>query len=343
VLLIVAACAALQAAERPSIELRNGAFAVEGWVPEAPPSAGWVSVFAVYAGAGDVPPMIGDYTVESGSLTFRPRYAPSPGMRVRAVFKDMERWFETPSSRLSPETRVQQVFPTASTLPENQLKFYIEFSAPMSQGQAWKHMRLLKDDGRPVELPFLEVDQEMWDAESRRLTVLFDPGRIKRGVKPLEDIGPSIESGHGYTLVIDREWQDARGTPLVETHSKQFRVTKADRTPIQTSQWRIGKVRADTRDALVIRFPESLDAALARRLIWVEGVRGKVSLGPEERDWHFVPDQPWAPGPHTLKVDSALEDLAGNKLGRSFDVDTFQRVSRHVERKVMSIPLTAGR
>jgi hypothetical protein len=55
---------------------------------------------------------------------------------------------------------VRQVYPSTAKIPENQLKFYIEFSAPMSQGNAWRHIRLLKSDGQAVELPFLEIDQE---------------------------------------------------------------------------------------------------------------------------------------------------------------------------------------
>ena len=97
---------------------------------------------------------------------------------------------------------------------------------------------------RAVELPFLEIDQEMWDAESKRLTVLFDPGRIKRGVKPLEDIGPAIESGHSYTLVIAGAWQDAQGAPLKNEYRKAFRVTDADRAPIDTARWTVLSVKA---------------------------------------------------------------------------------------------------
>lgn len=324
--------------------MENGRFVVNGWSPPAkPPAGGWSSLFAVYVGTGDVPPLIGSYTVEGNRLTFRPKYAISPGMRVRAVFRDKDTWFETPRHNVSPSTHVLRVYPTADMIPENQLKFYIEFSAPMSQGEAWKHIRLLKEDGQPVELPFLEIDQEMWDAEGRRLTILFDPGRIKRGVKPLEDIGPAIEAGHRYTLEVDERWQDAAGAPLVATHRKQFRVVEADRRPIDPSTWRVSAVQPGTREPLVIDFGEPLDAALAHRLIRVEGVRGELTLGPEEREWRFTPDEPWPRRELALKVDTTLEDLAGNKVGRPFDVDTFDRVTRRVDRDVLSIPLRFGR
>jgi hypothetical protein len=346
VILLAAACISMLAAAPVSVQMQSdGVFVVQGWTaPAKAPAAGWPSVFAVYAGASkDVPPMMGVYAVQSGTLTFRPRFALSPGMRVRAVFQGVESVFDTPRAEAVSSTRVARVYPGANEVPENQLKFYIEFSAPMSRGEAWKYIRLLKSDGTPVELPFLEIDQEMWDADAKRLTVLFDPGRIKRGVKPLEDIGPAIEAGHSYTLTIDRQWLDGTGAPLMASHRKEFRVTEADRVPIDPARWTLSSVKAGTRDALTIAFREPLDAALASRLIWVEGVSGKAVLGAEEREWRFVPDQPWAAREYAIQVDTALEDLAGNKIGRPFEVDTFERVSQRVKREVISLPLRVGR
>jgi hypothetical protein len=342
-LLLAAACISLQAAASVSVVMEDGVFVVRGWTPPAEPAGGWQSVFTVYAGTGDVPPLLGEYDVRSGFLQFHPRYPLSPGLRLRAVFRGSETSFEIPRAKLTPTTRVHRVYPTGQAVPENQLKFYIEFSAPMSQGHAWKHVRLLNSDGSAVELPFLELDQEMWDATSTRLTVLFDPGRIKRGVKPLEDIGPAIEAGRSYTLIVDREWPDASGAPLMAPHTKRFRVVEADRTPIDPARWRVSSIRASTREPLVVQFGEPLEAALATRLIWVDGVRGEVTLGAEEREWRFVPDQPWADRPHVLKVDTVLEDLAGNRVGRPFDVDVFERVSRRVEREILSLPINVRR
>lgn len=343
---LAVATAFAAASEQVSIEMQDGGFAVRGWpAPATPPAAGWSSLFAVYAGAGaDVPPLIGDYSIQSGTLWFRPKYPVSPGMRLRALFKPaaVERTFGIPKREISSTARVVQVYPTATEIPENQLKFYLEFSAPMSRGEAWRHLHLLKESGEAVELPFLEIDQEMWDAESKRLTVLFDPGRIKRGVKPLEDIGPAIESGHRYTLVIDRDWRDAKGASLTGSYKREFRVVDADRTPVEPAKWSVSPVKSGTTNPLVIRFNEPLDWALAQRLIWVEGIEGRVELGAQEREWRFAPARPWGSGPYTLRVDTSLEDLAGNRVGRAFDIDTFDtfsRVSRRVERQLLSLPI----
>ena len=45
--------------------------------------------------------------------------------------------------RAKPETIVSQVYPTANSLPENLLKFYLHFSAPMSQGKVYSYIHLL--------------------------------------------------------------------------------------------------------------------------------------------------------------------------------------------------------
>ena len=65
----------------------------------------------------------------------------------------------------------------------------------MQRGHVYDHIHLLGEAGKPVELPFLELDEELWDPEMTRLTIFIDPGRIKRGVRPLEEIGPALEAG----------------------------------------------------------------------------------------------------------------------------------------------------
>jgi hypothetical protein len=231
-----------------------------------------------------------------------------------------------------------QVYPTASVLPENQLKLYVTFSAPMQTGEVWTRIHLLDDAGKRVDLPFLEIDQELWNPDRTRLTILFDPGRIKRGVLPLAEVGPAIVAGKSYTLAIDREWLDGRGAPMAESFRKEFRVGPADRTPIDTAKWRIATPKAGTRDPLVLTFPEPLDYAMLQHAIEVRDTAGKVEVARNEQEWRFTPEQPWKSGEHQLSIHTALEDLAGNKVGRAFDVDVFEKVTRTVTRETVSLP-----
>ena len=72
---------------RTRFTMDGGVFRVAAGSPARSLPPGGRSVFAVYAGEGDVPPLLGTYTVEDGALVFRPRFPLSPGMHVRAVFR----------------------------------------------------------------------------------------------------------------------------------------------------------------------------------------------------------------------------------------------------------------
>lgn len=361
-LLFLALCcaaqnAAIHAAENAAIHMDGGVFRVTGWPAEVEPADGWGALFAVYAGPGDVPPMLGTWWVEAGSLLFRPRFPLAPGMRVRAIFRPpgapaVEAAFDLPKAAApASTTRVAHVFPSTDALPANQLKLYIYFSAPMRKGESWRHIRLLREDGSLVPYPFLELDQELWDRDQLRFTVLFDPGRIKRGLASLAEAGPALEEGRRYTLVIDRQWLDGRGAPLAEEFRKPFRVVGADRDPPNPAKWRVTPPRAGTADALIVAFPEPIDYALLQHEIEVAGpassnpggMPGSVNVQRGETEWRFTPQQPWVQGEYKIVIHTVLEDLAGNHINRAFDVDTFDPITRKVERETVSLPLRIRR
>jgi hypothetical protein len=327
-------------AESPAIRMENGNFLVS---PAPPPSSAWDTVLSVYSGPGDLPPMLGTYSVEAGALIFHPRYPIAQGVTYRAVLHigsapAIEKTFRAPAAPKQAPTAVSHVYPSADILPENTLKLYIEFSAPMSRGYAWQHIRLLDSTGSPIDLPFLEVEQELWDPSYRRLTVLFDPGRIKRGLVPNRDAGSPIEEGKQYTLVIDPSWPDANGNPLAREVRKSFRVGPAERTGIDLKQWRI-----EARKTLTVHFPRPLDYALLSHSIEVIApgggvIEGTAAIAQNETSWSFTPAVPWTPGAYKLQIDTALEDLAGNRIGRAFDVDVFDQGSERITRKSVELP-----
>ena len=47
---------------------------------------------------------------------------------------------------------------------------------------------------------------------------------------------------------------------------------------------------------------------------------GEISLGPFETRWRFTPRVAWVAGDHALVALTLLEDPAGNRLGRAFEV-----------------------
>jgi hypothetical protein len=313
-------------------------------------------VLAVYAespdgsGTGKVtmPPMTGTWRVESDRIRFEPKFPLVHGVRYRAEFRakgelPIVSHFELPARKYGRPTEVAQVYPSSDTLPENQLKFYVQFSAPMSRGGTYEHVQVRDAAGKAVDLPFLDLDEELWDPSMTRLTLLIDPGRIKRGVKPLEDIGPVFEEGKTYSLTLDAACRDATGRPLREKFEKRFRIGPADRTAPDPQRWRIEAPRAGTRDRLVVTFDEPMDHALALRLIQVGLAEGKASLSGEpalaqnERGWTFVPSEPWTRGNFRLTVATTIEDLAGNNIGKTFDVDLAAGAQRRVAAESVSV------
>ncbi len=298
--------------------------------------AGTPADVSLYTGEGDAPPVLGTVVTDGADVLFHPRFEVSKSIASRLVVNGKVFHFPAEKQTLERTTIVEQVYPTAGEIPANQLKFYIQFSAPMLRGEAWEHLQLLDANGKVIDLAFLEIDLELWDRDQRRLTVLFDPGRIKRGVLPRDEIGAALEEGKFYTLVASANWRDDRRVSLKQEFRKTFKVTPEDRTAIDPAKWTIAAPKAATRDPLIIDFGESLDAALALRLI-TTNVPGQAELGPAERQWRFVPDQPWPPGAVDILIDTALEDLAGNKVGRPFDVDTFDRITVRSGRGVVRL------
>jgi hypothetical protein len=352
------------AAQEFSIRLENDSFRVAGFKPAAAQaSQDWSKSFRIYSGNGDVPPLAGDYAVENGSLVFHPRFPLEPGVRYRAVFqppagKPIEATFEKPKQQLTPSTRVAHVYPSADVLPSNTLKLYIYFSAPMSRAEAWQHIHMLDEKGQPLKYEFVEIQQELWDNSHTRLTVLFDPGRIKRGVRQNETLGPPIVEGKQYTLVIDRNWQDSRGVPLADDFRKPFRGGPADRTPPDPKTWRIIPPAAGSSSDLVIDFPKPMDFALLQRMLQVSSstavvgtitnagtnggsantLPGTVTVDKQETEWRFTPKLAWKSGTYRLLINTGIEDLSGNHIGQPFDLDKFQTVTKNIETQTISLP-----
>ena len=300
---------------------------------------------SVGAEARDLPPLTGTFTIDDGTLRFHPRFPLEAGLSYRAVLASsaLAQVLEIPTSDSDPTTVVTHIYPTADVLPENQLKFYIHFSAPMSRGEAYQHVHLLDENDQPVEGVFLELGEELWDADQQRFTLLFDPGRVKRGLKPREELGPAIVEGRSYSLVVDGAWRDATRTPLNAGARKHFRVGPPDETPIDTATWELAAPDANSRDPLLLRFGEPLDHSLLERVVRVIGptgqrIAGTVATGDGEACWQFTPEQPWPAGNYQLTADTTLEDLAGNAIGRPFEVDEFDNVDEQIESKSVLLP-----
>src|SRR5258706_7971237 len=284
----------------------------------------------VVGAPADSPPVRGDVQQRDGELAFSPRYPFQEGLTYRARFdpavrgwkwSPMEVQLLIPARSKEPVTRVTAIYPSSDVLPENLLKFYIHFSGPMSRGEAYRRVQLLDEAGKPVESPFLELSEELWNGEMTRFTLFFEPGRVKEGLVPRQEMGPALVRGHTYSLTIDGGWLDGENRPLAEAAKKTFRVGPADHAQPDPSRWQINSPRAGTKEMLSIEFDKPLDHAMLARVLSVRDATGRdlggtVSIDEQEQRWSFTPRLPWERGRHVVVVESILEDLAGNSIGR---------------------------
>ena len=313
----------------------------------APDDSAWPRLVAVYVERSAVdtastPPVIGRYVASGDRVRFEPRFPFAAGVsyRVEVDTTALARGPDAGASRAPRIThrfaipavthertaRVTGVHPSADRVPSNLLRWYVETSAPMEPGTALQHVHLMDEAGREVPGAFLALDQELWDPERRRLTLLFDPGRVKRGVRTNVESGAPLVAGRRYRLVIDDGWTDGTGAPLASAFEHAFEAVEADRRSPDPDQWRLTTPAGGTRAPLQVSFGEPLDHALATRMLVVldpdgERVSGSVALAEGDSAWTFTPKLPWLAGDYTLRVGGALEDLAGNNVVRVFDVD----------------------
>jgi hypothetical protein len=299
----------------------------------------WSRVFTVRVLGPDntasATPIAGKYLVDGDAVHFTPLFPFDAGRRYQARYEGAEflsgeiaptaeAIVALPAPAAAAPVHVTEIFPSSDEVPENQLRMYIHFSGPMGRRGGLEHVSLLDDHGKAVVDPFLPVDGELWNADRTRYTVFFDPGRQKRGILPNREMGFSLAAGHEYTLAVDREWIDGNGNPLRESFTKSFRVTAPDLAPLDPKAWTIVAPREGTRDPISVTFPEPLDHGLLLRAVGVRRngapVVGDVRVDAHETSWTMTPNEPWRPGDYSVIALGILEDLAGNRIGRAFEV-----------------------
>ena len=278
---------------------------------------------------GKLPAMFGQSKIVENMLVFTPRFPFVQGKKYVVCrvpnCRDPE-FIQIPNFQWPEPVSVLCVFPSLQEVPANLLKIHIWFSGPMSNADVYQHLQLLDESGQEVLRPFLMIDPPLWDQNRQRLTLWFDPGRIKRHLLPNRKEGPPLLPGQQYEFRISGDWQDANGQPIEKGYQKVFRTLAPDRNMPTPAQWEVVPPKSQTRNHLLVKFQEPMDRGMLESALAVfdpggKVVSGTIETGPGETSWSFIPEREWMAGEYELRLSQRLEDLAGNNLKRLFDTD----------------------
>ena len=313
----------------------------------------WVSVLRVSV-EKNAPAVLGEYAVADGTIRFTPLFPFDEGRQYQVRFDParlpgapadagvVETTVGRPAPAAVPSTVVARVYPSGDVVPENLLRMYVEFSAPMGRKSGVEYITLLDHAGNEIPVAVLPLEYEFWSPDHKRFTVFFDPGRVKKGILPNRQMGRPLEVGRSVTFVISHEWPDEHGLPLKEDFRRTLRVGPTDLEPLDTAHWRIQPPHSGGRSGLIVTFPEPLDHGLLMRALGVtrdgQEVDGEIAVDQLETRWTFTPSESWRAGSYALLALDILEDVAGNQIGRAFEVDNFESVDKGPNPQTVTIP-----
>lgn len=272
--------------------------------------------------------MAGRYDSHQNKLTFTPAFAFEKAQvytvaihyqdRDGGVKQDLKE-FVIPEGIALSAPQVLGIHPSGNEIPENTLRFYIYFSTPMQPHVSSGYIKLLDASNQVDDAAFMSFKQELWSEDRKRLTLLMDPGRIKRGVAQNLELGPALEKGNAYSIQIHQGWPSARGESLRSSFVKTFSAGRALRTLPDTQLWKTQVPGRNTTNPLVIEFDRPFDYELLKSSITIldahgQLIDGNVSIRNQEHAWVFTPDTRWHQEQIKIRVNSHLEDVAGNNF-----------------------------
>lgn len=283
--------------------------------------------------AGKSQKVLGSYEIDGNLTRFKPHWALDKSLTFDVFWSNkLLKTIKPLGAQEVSDTEVINIYPDVDRLPANLLKLYIQFSAPMSEGQSAKYINLVKDGEDTVSRAFLNLSPELWNEDRTILTLWVEPGRVKRDLGPNRILGKALEVDDRFELVIDQAWEDVDGIPLKKAYVKNFQVIEDDRIKPRLENWVIRVPKVSSKESLVLQFNESLDYMLAQEVLTVKKggafVSGNLKVNSDGRSWSLTPYKEWESGDYIITVGTKLEDLAGNNLNRLFDVDLHAQDSK---------------
>ncbi|NBN64803.1 hypothetical protein GWI72_13590 [Microvirga tunisiensis] len=217
--------------------------------------------------------------------------------------------------------RVLALHPSHTAWPANILRVHVVFDCEMNPMAALASIRIETSDGEPLRSVLVDLPDGLWSPDGRILTLLFHPGRLKRGLRAHELLGKALQPGRAYRLVIGPGLTDIDGRDLSPTGPFVFEVGPPQDAPIDPFTWEVSELVPGGFAPLVVTTGTILDALSALGGLGVvspAGGRHPVSVLVEGTKVILVPRFAWPDGAR-LRISPGLEDVCGNRVDHAFE------------------------
>lgn len=217
---------------------------------------------------------------------------------------------------------ITAIYPSGDTLPENLLRMYVRFSDPMKTVGNLENIRIVDRQGKEVKGSIFNNAYELWDESQKQLTLIFDPARVKTGLRVNETLGRALKPHQAYQLIIEN-LETVEHIKLA-TYVKNFYVTLTDDTRPNTTKWNIYTPEVGSSNPLTVTLREPADwMSLLHRIRIVnekdEYITGSIKIRRQEKEWVFTPDKKWKSGNYFMHINARFADPCGNNLNGLFD------------------------
>ena len=284
------------------------------------------STRVIIQGSNNQTSILGGFVKQGSSVNFKPLIPLSPGLAYEIWQGNRLIGSIKVPVNIGKAPELVAIYPMQDTVPENLLKFYFRFSAPMRTGEVLNHIYLLDNHQDTMRNVFLNLQPELWDKTGTVLTLWLDPGRIKRDLMLNHQLGNPLKRSQSYRLIVSHEWKDNRGLTLAKTFIKKFTAGDRDGTVPDIAKWELHIPKPGGNEPLIIKTHEPLDHYLLQESVTITDSKGKILytnnvVSDQDKTLKLTPLPEWTAGKYSLLVKANLEDLCGNNLNRVFDRD----------------------
>jgi len=285
------------------------------------------------------PAIIGSIRRENSSITFVPLVPFNQETNYTVLCDGELLHFSVGKPSDYDPIEIIQIYPSVKQVPANILKWYVRFSRPVNPVKIYEHIHFLDQEGAEIDRSILNLKAPLLSDDGTLLTIWVEPGRQKRLLGPNHHLGSVFEPYKNYTLQIGAALKDMKGVSMDSTIRHSFVTTDVDRKKPSMTNWEIGNLQAHTSDPMTIIIPEQVDygSLIDSFELYYHGVRvaGTIEYNSDTFTISFLPDQNWKAGDYTIRLDTHLEDLAGNNLSHLFDRPITQKQAQETAEQYM--------